>query len=175
VEEQGKQIGLLLSIESRSRRRRLALHQVVDDLSSPFRRYMDELGVKFSNQVPPELRTPPIFPCELQSVLLNLQTNSLKAIKPVENRKVAVSATRSENILTILFMDTGIGVPVEMREEVFKPFVTTSAPDPVLGVGTGLGLKIVRDLVTVYGGSVHFSDPEPPWKTCVEIHLPYSQ
>jgi signal transduction histidine kinase len=175
VEEQGKQIGLLLSTEARMRRRRLALRQVVDDLARPFKRYMDELGVRFKNRVPAEMRTPAIFPCELQSILLNLQTNSLKALKSVEHRSIAVSATRSGGMLHVLFQDTGTGVPVEMREEVFKPFVTTSAPDPVLGVGTGLGLKIVRDLASVYGGSARFIEAKPPWTTCVEISLPYAQ
>jgi len=92
VEEQGSQIGLLLSSDARLRRRRFALRQVVDEMVAPFARYMSELGVEFKNNVPPDLRTPPMFGCELQSVLLNLHTNALKAIKKERLREIAVSA-----------------------------------------------------------------------------------
>jgi signal transduction histidine kinase len=173
VEEQGLQIGLLLSTDARLRRRRFALRQVVDEMVSPFARYMSELGVEFKNDVPPDLRTPPMFGCELQSVLLNLHTNALKAVKKERLREIAVSAKQQDKQLQITFCDTGVGIDPTMREEVFKPFVTTSEPDPVLGVGTGLGLKIVRDLLDVYGGTARFIDTGEPWKACIEITLPY--
>ena len=173
VEEQGLQIGLLLSTDARLRRRRHALRQVVDEMVAPFSRYMSELGVEFENDVPPDLRTPLMFGCELQSVLLNLHTNALKAVKKERLRKIVVSAKQEDGQLHITFCDTGRGIDPSMTEEVFKPFVTTSEPDPVLGVGTGLGLKIVRDLLDVYGGTARFIDTGEPWKACVEITLPY--
>jgi len=47
-----------------------------------------------------------------------------------------------------------------------------------LGVGTGLGLKIVRDILETYGGTARFIDPDrfidddEQWHTCIEIILP---
>lgn len=172
VQEQGAQVGLLLSKRARIRRRQLALRQVVEEMVGPFRRYMDEMEIKFSNDVPPDLRTPPMFECELQSILLNLQTNALKAVKRQQVRKIRVRGARSADAVVILFEDTGVGVDSKMTEAVFKPFVTTSEPDPVLGVGTGLGLKIVRDLVEVYGGTARFAGPQAEWKARLEITLP---
>lgn len=174
VEQQGSQIGILMSREARERKRRFAVRQVVEDMASPFARYMEERGIEMENNVPPDLRTPPMFGCELQSILLNLHTNALKALKAQSVRRIGVQARRDDGFLSILFSDTGIGLDRPMRDAVFKPFVSTSEPDPVLGVGTGLGLKIVRDLVDVYGGSAHFVDCAEPWKTCVEIRLPFS-
>ena len=40
------------------------------------------------------------------------------------------------------------------------------------GVGTGLGLKIVRDIVRSYGGDVRLTDAPDSWSTCVEVTLP---
>jgi signal transduction histidine kinase len=68
--------------------------------------------------------------------------------------------------------DTGVGIDASRREDVFKPFVTTSNPDPILGVGTGLGLWIVSDILETYGGNARFIDVEKPWNTCIEIVLP---
>ena len=105
--------------------------------------------------------------------MLNLLTNALKAVKREQVRKIAVFAKQGDRQLEVTFCDTGVGIDPTMREEVFKPFVTTSEPDPILGVGTGLGLKIVRDLLDVYGGTARFVDAKEPWRTCVEITLPY--
>jgi signal transduction histidine kinase len=173
VEQQGMQIGVLLSRQARERKQRIVLRQVVDEMKEPFSRYMDELGIEFRNDVPSTLRTPPMYGCELQSVLLNLLTNALKAVKRESVRQVGIIADVAGNNLRIRFRDTGIGLSAQMREEVFRPFVSTSEPDPILGVGTGLGLKIARDLLEVYGGTIQFVDCDSPWKACVEIRLPY--
>jgi signal transduction histidine kinase len=50
----------------------------------------------------------------------------------------------------IRFIDTGPGVPVELTEEVFKPFFTTREE------GTGLGLAIVKKIVLMHNGFVEF-------------------
>ena len=70
--------------------------------------------------------------------------------------------------------DTGVGADPEKWEEFFLPFKSTSTPDPMLGHGTGLGLKIVRDIAAVYGGTARFVPPEPPWKTTIEVTFPES-
>jgi signal transduction histidine kinase len=46
--------------------------------------------------------------------------------------------------------DTGSGIPAEVVERLFDPWVTTKA----IGHGSGLGLAIVRDVVRAHGGSI---------------------
>jgi signal transduction histidine kinase len=172
AERQALQVGLLLGREARERRRRLVLRPVIKELNSAFKQYMQEYGIEFANAVPAHLRTPPMFEAELHSILINLLTNALKAVRTQPSRRIEVTASREDDGLHLFMRDTGVGLDPSMREEVFEPFVTTSLPDPLLGVGTGLGLKIVRDLVEAYGGKARFVDVEAPWKTCVEIILP---
>lgn len=172
VEQQVSQLRFMLSPDSRQRRKQHALREVVENVRKPMSYYMKKYGVEFKNHVPPALRTPPIYQAELYSVLINIFSNALKAVYGQPTRRVAVEAEKSDSTLFIRMMDTGVGLPVERREISFKPFVTTSLPNPVLGVGTGLGLKVVRDILELYGGTAHFIDVEEPWKTCIEVVLP---
>jgi signal transduction histidine kinase len=45
--------------------------------------------------------------------------------------------------------DTGTGILPELREKIFEPFFTTKGD-----LGTGLGLPVVREIVSSYGGSL---------------------
>ena len=172
VESQVSMLGFLLSPDSRQRRRRLLLHRVVEDVKRPMSLYMKTYHISFENNVPPTLRTPPIYQFELYAVLINILSNALKAVFGRAERRVSVGGEKIDGDVCFWMMDTGIGVPPENRERVFRPFVTNSLPNPVLGVGTGLGLTVVKDILDTYEGSAQFVDAESPWKTRLEIVLP---
>ncbi len=179
VDEQGAYLGILLGTEARTQRRSLALKQIVEELERPFSNHLREFGIEFVNEVPPTLRTPPMYSCELHSILLNLMTNSIKACKyqrsvdqPPLSRRIGVYANEIDGWLQMRFLDTGRGIPHDRWEEVFQPFVSDTEPDYILGAGTGLGLKIVRDIIRVNGGTVRITEPPNGWTTCVEIRLP---
>lgn len=169
---QGSLVGLLLAPESRTRARSLAVHPLVEKLQRGFDGYTTRFGINFENAVPRGVRTPSLHEAEFYAVLINLLTNSFKAVREVRKRQVSIEASRTPKEFVLKVNDTGIGVPRDGREDMFQPFVTTSSPDPVLGVGTGLGLKIVRDLVTSWGGEVDFIDAITPWHTTIQISLP---
>ena len=169
---QGSLVGLLLSPNSRSRARSLAVRPLVEAMQRGFSGYTTRFGIHLENAVPPAVRTPPLHEAEIYAVLINILTNAFKAVRDVTDRRVLVEATVASGQVCIKVHDTGIGVIPEDRDRAFEPFFTKSNPDPVLGVGTGLGLKIVRDLVTAWGGNVGFIDAVAPWHTTIEIILP---
>lgn len=171
VQEQASQVGLLIGSDSRDMRRRILLSPMVEALKSGFANYCEQYDIELSNNVPSTIRTSPMFSSEVHAILINLVTNSIKAVRDQKVRKIEVSAHRDENELRLWVKDSGIGLSEALREEVFEPFYTTSTPDPVLGVGTGLGLKIVKDLVNSYGGEVFFIDSSTPWSTTIEIRI----
>lgn len=113
-----------------------------------------------------------MYRSELVSVLHNLMSNAVKAVKGELDRRIEVKGFEEDDVIHIRFLDSGKGLDMSLREEVFEPFASYSEPDLRFGAGTGLGLKIVRDLVRSYGGDVRFIDAPDNWKTCVEVTFP---
>jgi len=80
--------------------------------------------------------------------LLNLVTNALDAMPG--GGSLTISAAAHEHGIRVEVADTGPGIPPQIIERLFEPWVTTKPT----GQGTGLGLAIVRDVVTAHGGSI---------------------
>jgi len=128
------------------------------------------------------LYTVPMHSSEWASILFNFLTNARKAIrrKAVAGR-IYLRAGRSNDSIFVEFADNGDGIPTENTERVFNAFFTTSAPisrnsadhDDILG--TGLGLKIVRDIVSSYGGTVEIITPPVDFSTCFRVTIPEAQ
>ncbi|ETR65944.1 MAG: hypothetical protein OMM_13480, partial [Candidatus Magnetoglobus multicellularis str. Araruama] len=70
----------------------------------------------------------------------------------------------------IQFKDNGQGISPEIREQLFEPFTTTKE----IGKGIGLGLSIVKGIITEYNGTIK-AHSEPDMGTTFSIELPISQ
>jgi signal transduction histidine kinase len=95
-------------------------------------------------------------PLRLRQILSNLVGN---AIKFTENGRIelAVSATRQEGdrfLLHCSVRDTGIGIPPDIQDRLFEPFIQADASTTRRYGGTGLGLTICRHLVQLMGGEI---------------------
>jgi len=91
----------------------------------------------------------------LTQVLLNLTSNAIKFTNQGEVSIYAQLVHEDEDQVKLLFLvrDTGIGIPQNRLEDVFKRFTQTHASGDKT-VGTGLGLTIVKHLVELQEGSV---------------------
>jgi signal transduction histidine kinase len=103
---------------------------------------------------------------ELNQVWLNLIDNALDAVAP--GGRVDVSADRAGAKLVVRIADDGPGIPDAVLPRIFDPFFTTK---PV-GEGTGLGLDIVRRLVTRHNGTIEVESK--PGRTVFTVSLPLS-
>lgn len=92
-------------------------------------------------------------PNKLEQVIMNLLSNACDAMGNVITRELTVSASREDDWLFIGVTDTGTGIPPEIQERIFENFFTTKPR----GEGTGLGLKIVRNIVVEHGGELLLS------------------
>lgn len=123
--------------------------------------------------------TIPMHKSEWSSILYNLYTNSRKAIKRANVKgKILIEVGVDDTNTFILFHDNGDGIPEENKSRVFNAFFSTStpasfdAPNDEQLVGTGLGLKIVKDIVISYKGSIAIMPAYEGYSTCFKIMVP---
>ncbi|MEO8502008.1 MAG: HAMP domain-containing sensor histidine kinase [Vicinamibacteria bacterium] len=85
---------------------------------------------------------------QMEQVFLNLVTNALDAME--RGGRLTLRAHSDGKTTRFEVEDTGSGITPAVRTRIFEPLFTTKEP----GRGTGLGLPIVRDIVTAHGGAV---------------------
>ncbi|HEX5750153.1 MAG TPA: ATP-binding protein [Archangium sp.] len=108
-------------------------------------------------------------PIHLYSLLKNLVLNARDALVEKSGpgaREIRITLEEEPEWGVLRVEDTGAGMPSEVRERIFEPFFTTK-PDE----GTGLGLSVVRKLVTLYAGTLSV-ESEPGRGTCFTLRLP---
>ena len=90
---------------------------------------------------------------KVQQILLNLLTNATK-FTPKGGRIRVDAGTVSPSSVFLRVTDTGQGIPPDMVEKVFEPFVQVDSSRSRAVEGTGLGLAISRDLARGMGGDL---------------------
>ncbi len=89
---------------------------------------------------------------KVQQILLNLLTNAIK-FTPVGG-SICVEANGGPASVHLRVVDTGVGIPEEMLEKIFEPFIQVDASRSRTTEGTGLGLAISRDLARGMSGDL---------------------
>ncbi|MCB9740450.1 MAG: hypothetical protein H6747_14400 [Deltaproteobacteria bacterium] len=100
---------------------------------------------------------------QLVQVLLNLGRNAIEATPPGGTVRICCEATPTSACLVVC--DTGRGVPPELAQSIFEPYVTGRES------GTGLGLAIARSLVDGHHGTLRHA-PAAGGGTCFTVALP---
>lgn len=126
------------------------------------------------------LYTKPMHPSEWSSILFNFYTNSKKAIKRIGNEgKIMIECGKENDFIYLEFSDTGDGISKENENKIFEEFFTTTNQRELDHIdennqilGTGLGLKIVSDIVASYRGNVMVVSPKGIYSTCIRVEIP---
>jgi signal transduction histidine kinase len=121
-------------------------------------------SVAVAVQIEPGLPRVRGFVGELNQIWANLIDNALDAVP--DGGLVEVTAARERQGVMVRIVDNGPGIPAEIRPHLFEPFFTTK---PV-GKGTGLGLDIVRRLVSHNDAGIDVESR--PGRTEFRVSLP---
>ena len=94
-----------------------------------------------------------VRPAAFRRCLGNLVSNAARFAKDI-----SITGHRDHRWLTVNVDDDGPGIPVDMREEVFRPFMRLDDARNQDEGNTGLGLAIARDIARSHGGDITLSD-----------------
>ncbi len=95
---------------------------------------------------------------KLKQIMYNLLNNAIKFTP--DNGLISVVVKRAGNTIEVSVSDTGIGIPVHMREEIFDPFVQVDASSKRKYGGTGLGLALTKRFVEMHNGKIWVESEE---------------
>lgn len=89
-------------------------------------------------------------PVQISQIVLNLLINSIQAVSQLEEKWIQIVTEKRASNLEIRIVDSGRGIPPEIRKKIFDPFFTTKE----VGKGTGLGLGISKAIIEDHGGTL---------------------
>lgn len=132
----------------------VSLQELVEQVVEDQRLVAEERHVALESDLPPAPIDAYIDPDRILQVIANLVANAINYTPA--NGRVQVRLHREgydgREQAVIAVKDTGIGIPPEATAHIFEPFYR--GPGQASVKGTGLGLTIVREIVTLHGGEV---------------------
>lgn len=141
------------------------LNRALRDTMSLLQFQMRQQGIEGTADLDPEL--PAIWGREsgLRGACMNLMINAVQAM--AEGGTLTVTTRRGGRGIMVRVLDTGPGIPAEIRDRIWDPFFTTK---PV-GQGTGLGLAVTHGIVTRHAGAIHV-EANSAGGACFVVELP---
>ena len=107
---------------------------------------------------------------KIKQILSNLISNG---VKYTLEGSVTFKARMGRNLVVFDIIDTGVGIPQDKLEEVFKPFVRIETYNQ-FAEGSGYGMSVVKGLVDLLGGEIHI-DSEVGKGTHFEVRIPVGE
>lgn len=148
-------------------------------MANQFHQFCEDRGIEVAIDIAEDVKTPPLPKAMYSGILLNLYTNALKAavggVDASSEPKVTIKAWNDATKHVLEVADTGIGIPPSIQKRIWDPlFTTTSGQDyNPLGTGMGLGLTLVKNILSDVKGRISLVDPPPSFNTCFRVEIPW--
>jgi PAS domain S-box-containing protein len=110
-------------------------------------------GIKIKKALASDLPLCQADPNLIEQVILNLINNATEAMQDMrKEKKIEITSSIGKDCILMIVSDSGPGVPLAMRDQLFDPFYSTKSS------GTGIGLSITHRIITDHGGSMDISE-----------------
>jgi two-component system sensor kinase FixL len=107
-------------------------------------------GVRVSVILDPAAPLVRVDRVQIEQVLVNLIRNAVQSMQDSPRRDLSIASRAIDGAVEIGVADSGRGLPAEIRDSLFEPFVTTRSN------GTGLGLTICQAIIDAHGGTLSY-------------------
>lgn len=122
-------------------------------------------NIQIEKNLDPDIPEIMVDPDQIQQVFINIIINAAEAMNKGGKLSIETKLDKNSNYITIIFKDTGPGIPDELKEKIFDPFFTTKES------GTGLGLSISHGIIEQHGGTIDLDSKANEGTTFI-INLP---
>jgi signal transduction histidine kinase/DNA-binding response OmpR family regulator len=129
----------------------------------------DRKNINMELDVPEDIGDVYADQTRLNQIITNLYTNAIKFTD--EGGRVLTRAWKDERNLNVSVRDSGIGIPPEHHDRIFDAFEQLDTGLKREGVGSGLGLALVKNFVTMHGGDIEV-ESAPGEGTCFTFTIP---
>ena len=127
------------------------LRAIVEEVVDFFHPQADAAGVVLRADLPPSSPIVDLDAGLFKQAVLNLMINAVHAMEanpPERDRELLVRLTATDDEVAVHIIDSGSGVPEDLRERIFHPYVSGTRG------GSGLGLPTSRRIVEEHGGRI---------------------
>jgi signal transduction histidine kinase len=124
----------------------MSMNEVIGEMVVLLRGEANRHAVSIRTELAPDLPMVMADRVQIQQVLMNLMLNGIEAMKDTGGVLTVLSRLGDAEEVLITVADTGVGLPKEKVDEIFKAFFTTKPQ------GSGMGLAISRSIVQSHGG-----------------------
>ena len=151
---------------------RVDLVPLVEDALDDFREMASERRIELLFTVSCRSVLAWVDPERMESVVYNLLSNALKFTPEGGRIEVILSLREAEECVLLTVRDTGIGIPKDKQEHIFERFAQASRAVDHNMKGSGIGLSLCRDIVTLHHGEISVeSRPGEGAAFTVRLHL----
>lgn len=124
-------------------------------------------GIELEKNLQPDLPETFCWPDELNQVWTNLIHNSIQAMDGKGTMRIGTQLSADGQWIEVEVTDFGPGIPPEVQARMWEAFYTTKPA----GEGSGMGLDIVRKIITKHGGEIQVDSH--PGKTTFRVRIPH--
>ena len=152
------------------KKERMELSEALRSAIEASQHNIDAGGHQFTVNIPNEAIWLDADHTRLAQIVANLLNNAAKYTPP--GGRIVLTAVARDGVAEIEVSDTGVGIPPEMQSRIFEIFAQVEDHLTKAQGGLGIGLALVKQLVTLHGGSIQVASAGDGLGSTFSVRIP---